>query len=173
MKAKHAITAVLLFFVVGSIAYMIIEERKGSSTPSDPAAENASLQTQSNPPPAENPDRMPARQVTVYYFHGDVRCPPCHKLEDYAREAVETGFAEELGSQMVQWKAVNVDQPQNAHFVKDYQLITKSVILSETVDGKEAAWQNLDKIWDLVGNKDVYMDYIRTSLRNFLKDAHS
>ena len=109
----------------------------------------------------------------VYYFHGDVRCPTCHKLESYAQEAVETTFAEELGAGLVQWKPVNVDRPENAHFVKDYQLVTKSVILSEVIDGRETDWKNLDKIWDLVGSKDVYLDYIRENVKIFLEQDRS
>jgi len=36
--------------------------------------------------------------VTAYYFHGTFRCPTCHKLEKYAKEAIENNFKNDLTS---------------------------------------------------------------------------
>lgn len=164
MKTKHLVTLVLLLFVVGSVAYMIAQERKTASAPAEPAVTESLPQAQAPPP---------ARQVIVYYFHGDVRCPTCHKLETYAQQAVRTGFAEEMEAGLVVWKAVNVDRPENAHFVTDYKLVTKSVILSEVLNGKETGWKNLDRIWELVGNQEAYLEYIRTHVKTFLEKESS
>lgn len=176
MKPKHVVTVVLLLFVVGSVAYMIVQERRAAAETPETTVPEAQSRIELQPvlPTDENPETaQQPRQVVVYYFHGDVRCPTCHKLESYAQEAVETTFAEELGAGLVQWKPVNVDRPENAHFVKDYQLVTKSVILSEVIDGRETAWKNLDKIWDLVGSRDVYLDYIRENVKTFLEQDRS
>jgi len=108
-------------------------------------------------------------QLVVYYFHGDMRCPTCHKLENYAKQALETYFAEALAAGQILWQPVNVDRTENSHYVDDYKLITKSVILSETTDGKEIRWQNLDQIWKKVGNKDKYMQYIKDDINKFLE----
>ena len=35
-------------------------------------------------------------QVVVYYFHGNARCQSCYKLEQYAKEALEKNFSDEL-----------------------------------------------------------------------------
>lgn len=176
MKLKHVITVVLLGFVAGSIAYMIAREHKAADVPPTSTVPETQSQTESQAvlPAADDPETaQQSRQIVVYYFHGDVRCPTCHKLESYAQEAVETTFAEELGAGLIAWKPVNVDRPENTHFVRDYQLVTKAVILSEVIDGKEAAWKNLDKIWDLVGNKDVYLDYIRQNVKTLLEQESS
>ena len=164
MKIKQVVTGILLLFVVGSVAYMIARERKAATVPPETEEQTASTHTQ----PQEQ-----SRQVIVYYFHGDMRCPTCHKLESYAKEAVESNFADQLDSKLIQWKPVNVDQSENAHFVKDYNLVTKAVILSDVIDGKEADWKNLDKIWDLVGDKDVYVKYISDKLATFIGQEHS
>lgn len=164
MKIKHVVTAVLLLFVVGSVAYMMIQERKAAAVPTQPAVPQTVLKSQA---------AAPARQVIVYYFHGDVRCQTCHKLETYARQAVQAGFAEEIKVGLVVWKAVNVDRPENAHFVTDYKLVTKSVIVSEVLNGKETGWKNLDRIWELVGNQEAYLEYIRTHVKTFLEKESS
>ncbi|MFH1799651.1 MAG: nitrophenyl compound nitroreductase subunit ArsF family protein [Candidatus Omnitrophota bacterium] len=109
--------------------------------------------------------------VTAYYFHGTFRCPTCKKLEQYAQEAIESNFKEALASGKLAFRVVNVESKGNEHFAKDYQLYTKSVILSLTKDGKEIRSKNLDKIWEYVRNKDRYENYVRDEVAAFLKEA--
>jgi len=106
--------------------------------------------------------------VLAYYFHGDVRCATCRRLESYSHLAIETGFKEKIDDSTLIWKSVNFDEKANKHFIDDYKLYTKAVILSRVKDGKEIEWKNLDKIWNLVGNKDRFMDYVQSETQNFL-----
>ena len=100
---------------------------------------------------AEEPRRAPiADGVVAFYFHGNVRCATCKKIEAYADEAVQQGFAEALEDGALTWRVVNIDEPENKHFVQDFQLVTRSVVLAEYRDGKVVRWENLDKVWQLV-----------------------
>ena len=54
--------------------------------------------------------------------------------------------------------------------MNDYKLYTKSLVLSLTKDGKEVRSRNLDKIWEYVGNKDRYENYVRDKVTAFLKE---
>ncbi len=110
-------------------------------------------------------------QVIAYYFHGTFRCPTCHKLEQYSKEAIETNFKDALASGKLVFKAVNVEGKGNEHYVSDYKLYTKSLILSLVKDGKETKWINLDKIWEYVGNKQRFLDYVKSGVADFLKEA--
>ncbi|MHC4076762.1 MAG: nitrophenyl compound nitroreductase subunit ArsF family protein, partial [Planctomycetota bacterium] len=112
-------------------------------------------------------------QLIVYYFHGDQRCATCHKLETYAKEALDTYFADKIASKKIVWKVVNVDRTENSHFIQDYKLVTKSVVLSEVAHGKEVGWKNLDQIWQKVGNKESYLQYVCDSIWNFLENTDS
>ena len=165
MNTKKIITAVLLVFVAASVGYMVARENCVCSAPRQDAP-IAAVQPQAIPL-SDTGQNEPNRQIIVYYFHGDVRCPTCHKLEDYAKEALDTYFAQDLAAGKIQWKPTNIDTPGNEHFVKDYELVTKSVILSRTVNGQQVAWKNLDQIWQLVSDKDKYLAYIRDSVTNF------
>ncbi len=109
-------------------------------------------------------------KVIVYYFHGSFRCPTCRNLEQYAKEAIENNFKKELAKGNLIFKAVNVEEKENEHFVKDYQLYTKSLVLSLVKDDKEVKYKNLDKIWEYVRNKMQYTDYVKNEVENFLKD---
>ena len=117
-------------------------------------------------------EEVPAGSVvTAYYFHGNFRCPTCHKLEKYAKEAIENNFTDALASGKLSFKIVNTENAGGEHYVKDYQLYTKSVVLSLTKDGKEIRFKNLDKIWEYVGNKDRYENYVRDEVAAFLKET--
>ncbi|MDD2752547.1 MAG: nitrophenyl compound nitroreductase subunit ArsF family protein [Candidatus Omnitrophica bacterium] len=113
----------------------------------------------------------PATKVTAYYFHGTARCPTCHKLEQYSKEAMETNFKEALASGKLEFKVVNVDEKGNEHYGKDYQLYTKSLILSLVKEGKQIKWENLDKIWEYVGNKQRFVDYVKSGVADLLKET--
>ena len=110
-------------------------------------------------------------QVIAYYFHGDMRCPTCYKLEQYSKEAIESNFNDALASGRLEFKVVNIEDKGNEHYGKDYQLYTKSLILSLIKDGKEIKWKNMDKIWEHVGNKQRFIDYVKNGVADLLKEA--
>ncbi|MDD3906086.1 MAG: nitrophenyl compound nitroreductase subunit ArsF family protein [Candidatus Omnitrophica bacterium] len=110
-------------------------------------------------------------QLIAYYFHGDMRCPTCHKLEQYSKEAIETNFKDAVASGKLEYKVVNVEDKDNEHYTGDYKLYTKSLILSLVKDGKEIKWKNMDKIWEYVGNKNRFLDYVKSAVADLLKEA--
>lgn len=116
-------------------------------------------------------DNQPLAKITAYYFHGSFRCVTCNNMEKYSREAIETNFKDALASGKIEFKAVNVEDRGNEHFVNDYQLYTKSLILSLVKDGKEIKSKNLDKIWELARNKQKFIDYVTGEINGFMKDA--
>jgi hypothetical protein len=106
--------------------------------------------------------------VVAFYFHGNVRCATCKKIEAYADEAVHSGFPEALDEGALTWRVVNVDDEGNQHFIQDFQLVTRSVVLAEFRGGKVVRWQNLDKVWQLVRDKERFVDYIQDETIEFL-----
>jgi len=113
---------------------------------------------------------VPKNYVIAYYFHGNFRCYTCHKLEQYSKEAIESNFKDELASGKIVFKAVNIEEKGNEHFVNNYQLYTKSLIISLVKGGKEEKSKNLTKIWEYVGNKQRFYDYVKKEVSGFLKE---
>ncbi len=120
---------------------------------------------------AEETAAAPVEGVVVYYFHGDVRCATCRKLEAYTKEAIRTGFATQLASGAMSFRAVNVDEAPNKHFLTDFQLTTKAVVVVEYADGKLVRHTNLSKIWQLVRDKELFVDYVQKATRAFIDGA--
>ncbi len=106
--------------------------------------------------------------VIVYYFHGKFRCHTCRRIEQLTREAVREFFEDEIGTGEVELKVINVEEKENSHFTKDYQLFTKSVIISDIVNGKEKQWKNLQKVWELIHNEQAFKEYIRREVSAYL-----
>jgi len=71
----------------------------------------------------------PGVKIVAYYFHGTTRCATCRKIETFAHEAIQAGFGEALKAGSLEWRTLNVEEPANQHFIKDYRLYTKSVVL--------------------------------------------
>ncbi len=108
-------------------------------------------------------------KLVVYYLHGTFRCPSCNKIEHLTKEAVEQGFADQIKKGRVELKVLNIEESGNVHFVQDYKLYTKSVILSDLRDGKEAKWKNLDQVWMLLGNEGKFIEYIQKEVKTYLE----
>jgi hypothetical protein len=115
-------------------------------------------------------DNQPVSKVQAYYFHGNMRCSTCLKLEQYSREAIENNFKDAMASGELEFKAVNVEVTGNEHFVDDYQLYTRSLVLSLVKDSKEVKSKNLAKIWEYVGNKQKFYDYVKEEIQDLLKE---
>lgn len=92
-------------------------------------------------------------------------------MEKYSREAIETNFKGALSSGKLEFNTVNVEERGNEHFTRDYQLYTKSLVLSLVKDGKEIKFKNLTKIWEYTRDKQRFFDYVNEEVNNFLKDA--
>jgi hypothetical protein len=109
-----------------------------------------------------------ARTAVVYYFYTDTRCSSCQTIEAYTREAVATRLAAGYKDWKVEFKGVNVDEAPNAHFVRDYRLDSKSVIVQKFSGGKAGNWGKLDKVWQLLGDKDAFVNYVADETRRLL-----
>jgi len=152
VKPKTILGIVLVAFAAAGVGVLVAKEvLKGGETnaPTPPAA--------------------PGDGIIVYYFYNNIRCPTCHKIEAYTQEAVQDGFAEAIREGRLRWSPVNTDEPENGHFKEDYELFTKSVVVAQIRGGRPARWKNLELIWDLVGDKDAFLQYIRDGVRPFVE----
>ena len=164
MKAKQLVTGFLIAFVAFSVIYLVVKESR--SPESKEPGTVAQVQPATEEPAGATEQ---ARTVTAYYFHGNVRCQTCKKIEAYTRESITSSFTNELSTGRLLWKIVNVDEPENEHFVKDYELTSRSVVLVDAAGGKQLEWKNLASIWDLVGDKEKFQTYISDETKGFLK----
>ena len=113
-------------------------------------------------------DTTAPHRVLAYYFHTTKRCASCRKIEAYTAEAITNGFVEELKDGRLVFQALNLDEKENQHFAKDYQLFTKSVVLVEESDTTQVRWKNLPKVWELLADKEGFVRYVQEETRAYL-----
>jgi len=110
-------------------------------------------------------------QYTAYYFHTSKRCAACQRLESWSESAIKSHFQEELGSGELQWKTVNVEKEGNRHFVQDFKLYAQSLVITEQGDGETERWKNLEKVWQLLRDKEAYEDYVTGEIKAFMEKS--
>ena len=109
----------------------------------------------------------PPRFIATY-FYTSMRCPSCLAIERLTAETINSEFAEQLNSGFLAWRTININGEGNFHFVEDYSLYTKSVIISEVVKGEEVRWKNLTKVWELLGEEAKFAKYLKGEIAAFM-----
>ncbi|UCH78542.1 MAG: hypothetical protein JSU81_00930 [Candidatus Coatesbacteria bacterium] len=169
MKPKTILTVVILTFVAVSVVYLVVKEVKKATAPEAAPAggEVASAETAATPAGSKLPP-VGDRQIVVTYVYFGKRCATCLKIERYTEEALERGFASELEAGAVAWRTVDADEPSHKHYLTDYELYAKAVIVSDVRGGEEVRWKNLMKVWQLTGDKGLFMRYVQEEVRAYL-----
>ncbi len=162
MNSKPIIKVALLVFVLGSLVVLAVKESRRWTAPDPVAAQGGSQTTAAAPRPQTD-------KIIAYYFHTTYRCPTCRRIEAYSREAIDTGFARELKEGSLEFRLVNVELPESQHFVQDYKLFTKSLVLVRMKDGKQVEWTNLGRVWELTGDRDAFLGYVQQGVRGYLE----
>lgn len=159
MKPKTLIRIVLLVIALGSLTVWGAKEYRKSQAIAEASAE---------PKAAETIPAVEGNQVVMTYFRNNIRCPACKWIEALTTETAQKDLASELASGKLVFRVVDVDEPANNHYIEDYQLTTKSVILSFRADGKEQRWEDMDKIWHMLGEPDAFRAYLAEPIHKYL-----
>jgi hypothetical protein len=113
---------------------------------------------------------LPEDGVVVYYFHGHKRCRTCNTIEAEAEQTLRARYADLLGSGTVVFRSRNIETDAHRHFVADYELASKVVVMSVRRGGREVHWRRLDQVWQRVGDQADYRDYIAANLEACLRE---
>ncbi|MGM0576010.1 MAG: nitrophenyl compound nitroreductase subunit ArsF family protein [Myxococcota bacterium] len=163
MNAKRIATTALLAFVAASVVVLVTKELRrqeaidAAATAAVPSGDDAAAEA----------DEAGSRYV-VYYLHGSYRCATCRKLEAYTEEAVRDAFGDDLEGGGVAWEPVNVEEPGNVHYAKDFEVTGKAVVVAEVRGDEQVRWTKLGRIWDLVGDKQAYITYVQDEVVSFM-----
>ncbi len=65
-------------------------------------------------------------KVEVFYFHATRRCPTCLKIEEVAKELINTAYA----GQDVKFYSINFDEDENKTIAEKYNVTWSSLFIS-------------------------------------------
>lgn len=134
--------------------------------PAEPAVAGQASSTMEEP--AGQAAGEPAGQVVAYFFHGNVRCKTCRTIEDFTTEAITTGFVDELKEGRLELRTVNVDDPRHEHFVEDFQMTSRVVVLARLEGGRPTSYRRLERVWELAKDHDSFIEYVARETRSML-----
>lgn len=171
MTSRKLFMFIPLLVIAGGVIYLVLPDilTVNKSTSDIPGQSK----TSNKEPGVGSPqsDKPATPQFIAYYFHGTVRCPTCLSIEEYAKEAIEATFPEKLELGDLEWRAVNTDEASNAHFTTDFNLEFSTLIFAEVDNGKMHRWEKQEKVWDLVYNKEAFMEYVGSQASIFMGEA--
>jgi len=159
MNTKQIARLSLLVIALGSVAVWAGKEIQKSK-----AYAEAAEQT----PAAEQLPAVDGPQVVMRYFLLGKRCTTCRKIENFTQVTAEKDFATELAANKLVFQIIDTGEPANRHYLKDYQLTTKAVVISRRVEGRETEWQDMEEIWDLVDDETAFRAYLAAQIRDYL-----
>ena len=121
---------------------------------------------------AKNPVEQPAGQkgkskVILYLFHGSRRCFSCNQMEEFSRSTLDKYFQIELKSGQLEFKPVNVEKPENQHFIEDFQLYSISLIMAKYQGNKQTAWKNLNYLGPYLNSLDRFAPALKAEIEKF------
>lgn len=102
----------------------------------------------------------------VYYFHPSARCESCINIENFTKELVTTKYSTPLP---MKYESLNIEEPDNEHFRKDFNLKFGSVVIAKYNKGQVEKYKNLDSIWSYSDNKFNFFKYADSEFQAFLK----
>lgn len=103
---------------------------------------------------------------TVYYFHPTARCESCINIENFTKELITTKYTTPLSMKYV---ALNIEDTENEHFRKDFNLKFSSVVIVKSKKGETEKYKNLDSIWTYSENKFNFFNYADREIQSFVK----
>ena len=116
--------------------------------------------------------------VVIFYFYTQPRCVSCRNIEEFTKEAIEKKFKTELEDGRLVWKSVDLKADGNWHYVEDFQLRSKSVILADYTGRNEdkeklIGWRNLELVWQFLRDKPAFLKYIQDETRVCLDQKYN
>lgn len=158
MNGKKLLTGILLTVVVASLGVLLYREFGRVPSPALPGVSPRAVESEG-----------PGRRVVAYYFHGRVRCASCVKIGNLSGKAIRERFPEELRKGLIAFREVNIDDPENRHFIDDYGLSSQSLVIVECRDGRRVRWKNLEKVWTLLDSEKKFLQYVQEGVSSYLK----
>ena len=150
---RIAVLVVLLGFVAASVGYLVFRQLRPRGSASTGSSSVAGTRT------------------VVYYFYTNVRCASCRQIEAWTHTVLEKRFAPELADGKLEWKPVNVEEAANAHFIEDFQLRAKTVVVCRVIKGKTGQWVDLIDVWKYLADPTRFSSFIEDTVRKSLADS--
>ncbi len=106
-------------------------------------------------------------KLIIYSAHMTFRCWECNQIEWLAGELMDSEFAAEQESGMIEYR--HVDYMKDAGFARKYNIASSTLVLVRLEDGKEAGFERLDGVWTKSRSRDDFFAYVSEAIQSHLE----
>ena len=164
-RIRRIVITFLIVIAIAGIIHFTSDKKNG-----EPAAAGAVEVA----PPTDGPELKPAvpdaaqikRILTIYCFPGS---QAGRDYELLAREAAESFLAAELKNGTAVIKVIDADSAERQRLAQEFKPVPPAVVLALSINGKTAAWRNLEKSGNPPADKNAFLNYIRDNIQEFME----
>jgi len=69
------------------------------------------------------------------------------------------------------FKVINMDRPENQHFINDYSLYTRSLVIAEFKGTTQVRWKNLAEVWNNLDDQEAFYYYVKTEIQKYMEST--
>lgn len=167
----------LVLFIAAGITYAIVKEVKAKKAADEAAQlikEQEATALQAQQAKVQETAVQPKTgkfRVVAYYLHSTGRCSNCFKIETWSKETMDKFFVKEQKSGKLVFKSLNIDEGENRHYIDDYKLTNKSLVLTLQKGGKEQKYEVLSGVWNNLQDQNAFYEYVKGKTLEYLKAA--
>ena len=109
----------------------------------------------------------PADRIQVFLFHATHRCSSCITVGKLAQKTIEQKFPEELKSEKIEFREINIDLPENRELATKFKAIGSSLFLNKIIEGKDNIEEDA-QVWRLFFDEQNFISYLSDKIKTQL-----
>ena len=107
-------------------------------------------------------------RTIVYYFHNTARDATCRNIELLTSQSLYYYFGDKLASGKLTWKVINLENPWNKHFIDDFKVNKRSIVIIVPSAYRPIRWKVLNNTENLIKERGRFFKYIKNEVSAFL-----
>jgi len=115
-----------------------------------------------------NVNSFGATKIQVFLFHATQRCSTCIRIGRLTQATIEERFAEELKSEKIEFREINIDLPENKALVEKFQAGGSALYINAIKNGQDNIAEDTT-VWQLAPGYEIkFKDYLANKLNTIL-----
>ena len=104
----------------------------------------------------------------LYYFNRKFRCQSCEVLESTLQNTLQITYADHFGAGRLAMCVINVDDPENRHYLEQFEIFSNSIVIVEKKSGNILRYKNIEAIWDVSEDREAITRVLKSEVDEFL-----
>jgi len=106
-------------------------------------------------------------KTVIYLFHGSRKCKSCLLLEKNTQLTLNKYFAPQLKAGKLEFRSVNVETPENRHYIDDYGIFSLSLVAASYQNQKQLKWKNLSQVGSYLFDEEKFSRALKLEIDKF------